>query len=295
MSHLFSTLRANGTGPGNTHVLSNPKSGIFNSPTQLSGLFLWMDASDLSTLSFQSDGRVGYWADKGPYKLDFIGPGSLAPTYLNAASSAGGRPCVKFNYQYMQNINGNYFNNIQTPYTIFFIGKIITEGTYTTVISAASNDVYRRRLDFAVDGFYTRNSIFIGQGYNNGDTTAHRTLLPNDITGYSLFCAQLISTGSANFYADNTVVPVSGTALPYTFTGVTPSNVYLGSSAGFGYYATEATPNTEFTEIILYNRTLSTSEINKIQKYAANKYGNTAITGNNSLIPFLDSFNSLIK
>ena len=273
MSHLFSISGVNGTGPGVTHILSSTKTGSeLSSPTGIADVFLWMDASDLSTLTTGAGGAVSYWRDKGPYGLHFQQSSiNSQPTYLSAANSVGGNQCIRFtangvygdpNANYLYNISGSYFNNIQGIYTVFFFGKGINN-TICEPLSMNSYDTFRRKISPGLYG----STIWLGQG--PGDQYQVSQTIPQTFDNYRFFCWAPTSNTSMDFYYDNGVSTFTNEN--FQFNGTTPSNMYMGGSVGFGYNA-EMTINTEFNEIILYNRQLSSTEINSVKKYLDRKY-----------------------
>jgi hypothetical protein len=262
-----------------SNIVTTSYKNIVDSLTAVSGLFLWNDASDLNTIKYHStSGKISAWNDKSGGNRHFIQPNTgNQPSYLTSGSSVGGRPAVHFqssNQTYMQNIASDDFNSIQSGFTFFTVMHLNSDGY--TIISQSSNNTLRRRFDFG--GGSNGMTILHGPGDGYSTTFTNST----NLNSKSLFVWVAKDTSTVDFYIDTVKNTVNNVNLQ--FTGTTTSNLFMGDSQGFDYYI-EATTDSEFTEVALFNRTLENFEIIQIENYFIKKYSNISI----SILPYNNS------
>lgn len=247
-------------------------------PKTISNLFLWLDATDSATVLNSSNAScsngdlVAKWKDKSGFARDFEGIGSNNnPPFVSAAGSTGGRKAVRFhatatyydpNAKFLRNTKRADFNSISTPWTMFAVCRVINT-THLAFLNMSSDNAMRRKLNISL----SNTNIYALQGPSDSYIG---TANVGTLTTKKIFGVVLKTTSSVDFYADSTKYSSSGL---FQFTGTTAANLFLGKSAfqeGTTYNA-EATHNTELSELVLYDRTLTDSEIQKLLDYFNNK------------------------
>lgn len=266
-------LNRNNTGSGKLITSSSSFS-----PLSIGNLFLWLDASDSSTVLNASNNPcsnnelVATWKDKSGFARDFQGVATNNnPPFVSAAGSTGERRAVRFhatatyfdaNAKFLRNTKRTDFNNIQTAWSIFVVCRIINT-THLTFLNMSSDHVMRRKLNISASG----TTMYALQG--PGDQYQGSANL-GTLTTKKTFGVVLKTTSSVDFYADGVKSASSGL---FQFTGSTSANLFLGKSAfqENTSYNAEATYNTELSELVFFNRTLTDAEITQLLTYFNNK------------------------
>ncbi|MCF8059998.1 MAG: hypothetical protein K9K67_11925 [Bacteriovoracaceae bacterium] len=233
---------------GNESAIVSSSSWQLPAPGNVSsGLVLWLDAEDTSTL-FQtndcvttpvtSDGDgVGCWKDK-------------SQSGFNATASAGTREPIyetnEFNGKAVIRFDGNNdaldFTNISTIRTVFVVNK-------------SSGTTYQPLLgDATSNNWFTNDNSLLTSGASNfltaGSWRVNKTDVPSPLTTtqngqYSLY--SVVSTG--NVEADHI------------------SSDRKNNGRYFGG---------DYVELIIYNRALSTSEVTQVENYLYSKWFSAA-------------------
>lgn len=230
-------------------------SGVYDesfSPSDIDGLQLWFDASDTATIT-KSSGLVSQWNDKSNNGYSVSGA-TNKPAY--ALTSLNGIGVISFD-----GLNDKLLRS-GVPMSSFFSGT----GTTVFIIKKFNSGVVEFAIGDTVSNTTNRISF---EGGNRAD-------LPNDTT------SKLISTSTTGSWKIFTVNRSTSEVVLY-YDGVEKvraSNSNTLSSAtvqismgvannGFNF------GNVDIAEIIIYNKTLSSLEMNMIGDYLASKWSLT--------------------
>lgn len=244
-------------------------------PTQISGLQLWLDAADASTVTGTSP--VTGWADKSGNNYNLI-VGSGTTTY----TPYGANPSIKLNSSYM------------------YVNKAVNLTQYTMFIAALSQTAVNNQPVFAVkpngniasyngtDGFafYIDSTVpqlrFYASPNLTNTTTAVSISQPPVIASYT-------STSTSVAYSW-----INGTA---GVSNVTGGVTRLSTGQGFAIgaeWSGSAYGNpisiANIYEIIVFNTVLTTTQRQQVEQYLGRKWGigvtNTTVAPGRYLIPF---------
>lgn len=256
-------------------------------PTSLSGLFLWNDAADTSTLGFVSGSttRLSAWIDKSGFSRNFIQDGvtyttgNSYPRYLTANQSQSNRACIAIsaaaqyfdaNALFFVNNKSTDFNAVSSTYTLFVVTKNNSGTNGIKILSKAGNTTPRRLLDTSV-GYNGVNVAAIGQG-GDPDNVSFSVTSPTNLNAYTF---RWNSTTSFDGGQNSRRIPgtIAGTPVFGTNSNPLSLGVAIGfnTSGGINYHA-ESTFNAEICEIILYNRTLTDGEVAIVNTYLISKW-----------------------
>jgi hypothetical protein len=255
----------------------------------VSGAQLWFDGSDLASLS---DGaNVTTWTNKGSLGSGFnlvntTNLGNTAgTTYPPQKSSISGKPCVYFNggtnyVLYFSNWQSNpgstggvyYFDGDSgggtSPQarTIFYVyyttsNVISAFGTYSGNYSTSGYGQNYSNVGFCYNGYYC--IVESSDGFPIGSGTG-----------------QTVSTSSIS-QAGHSQDTGSTVYVWYNRTGGLETRSYSNGAAqthpsGMGYSRGGTLNNGYIFEVIVYGRTLDSSEITTVRNYLGNKYGQNA-------------------
>jgi prepilin-type N-terminal cleavage/methylation domain-containing protein len=274
----------------NTFRLQSAQTLTLSSPVvSTSGLVLWLEPTmPQSFLDVESvDGsQITKWIDRNPQatvKLSANGSASAGIVYKEQ-SDIYGLPAVAFSGSSSAVLtlnNGSSNIPIITPnsaYTLFVVAKLSDDSSSAlkTVFSNGDSSGW----GYGVSGSQnnrSRNLIFSGSS-DVTSATANATTRPEVISALYAGGAggnlQLFTNGVGN--AGTGEAGTSESLSASTATAITPTSAfYVGNKSS-------AAPWTGLiSEIIIFNRTLSTKERNSIELYLGQKYNiKTATTGN---------------
>ncbi len=233
-------------------ILTSPAYAFL--PTSLSGLTLWLDASDTATIT-QSGGLVSQWNDKS------------ANAY-NATAATTARPTT--GTRTINSLNTLDFNGTTNS-------MILPSGIYS--ISNGANTAFEV---FAPDLTSTLDEIIEASA---SGTKRYRTVLASSAGPAFVFTNRSgNSTGGSISYIADTNTHISGFKYDgsatvtgwmdgsLTATGGSQS-VFTATDANIGsFQGTASFSNGRIAEIIIYNRALSIRETNLVGQYLGNKW-----------------------
>ncbi len=230
-------------------------------PTQINGLNLWLDGSDpLNTSVAPANGTtITTWADKSGNARNATSIGS--PVY-NSSSNAivlnGSTQAFTFSYPGVHPTETGFFVvNMTTPNSYaFFINSPITSG--------------RQLYDYF-------NELYLGQTYIGGvgaTTSSKVTASSNTVLGYSLNSSESFlyfkgspgskGTGFGSFPSESTL-----------YIGYSGEGQFLGGT---------------ISEILIYDKVLTNSERQQVERYLMTKWGIQASLPSQSIIANADAF-----
>lgn len=223
------------------------------SPLNISGLSLWLDASDTDTI-IESGGSVSQWNDKSGNE--------------NHITQATGANQPTTGTRSLNSLNSIDFNG-SSDFMIAPTALNSLSNSENTVFVVMATDVSTNQNIFLGDNSGNTFSISV---WNSGKNTyfnnfytdfSYTTLLNSPSVNVGLK-----SGGIAQLYS-NGEIAIPADAIDFSVSG----NIYIGRNA------TGATSyfNGGLSEVLMYNRALSASEINMVSNYLYAKY---ALSGN---------------
>jgi len=253
----------------------------FDDPTSLSGCQLWLDASDVSTLT-ESAGAVSAWADKSGNGNNFSqATGAEQP--LTNATSLNGKNTIQFD-----GINDNLAAASKAPFN--FLHENGDHFVCVVARTASQNPDALNPLMGSFDSGATeigymmasddrsgssRDQRLLVKAGNTTGTDGYYTLLTSDdaMPLGTAFVASENKSGSATVNA-NTFFMNNDTGAPVT--AVNPATA--GDSADvltLGRLGTLATFHFggDIAEVIIYNRSLTNEERTALNTYLSVKWG----------------------
>lgn len=213
-----------------------PRGAVF-SPTSISGLSVWLDASQLS---LNNNDAVTSWADMSGNGRHFTG--GTANYITNVIN---GKPVIRLN---SSNVLYNT-TNFGRPISVFYVGKQNDTADGRLLSGKANN--------WLMGHWSTKKEQFYAEGWisNNGNGPA------KDSNWHIWICTQ--SNSSAAMYDGLTqcsmTFPGAGTQGPngLVFTG---------------YTGTSEKTNCDIAELLVYNSELSATDREKVTNYLKAKY-----------------------
>ena len=233
-------------------------------PRSISGLALWLDASDSSTLFQNSDGTVpatassdpvGYWADKS-------GNGRHA-----VQATAGSRPTISATAQNGRRVVSNSTDQsflrfdapVGTEITLLYAGKPSTRANSYILGGATSDTGILSR--FSNGGTVRDYEWWNGNG-------SDRVIIATSQASFSLIGLSHQDAGAILAYVNGAQTNTKGTASA-TITGTSLKILGAANTAG------TAPANNEYGEFLLYNRVLTTAERQRVERYLSARWGIT--------------------
>jgi len=228
-----------------------------------SGLAMWLDSTDLSTITLSEGNVVDQWSDKSGNERNATASGSARPTYVT--NSLDGKPVIQFNG------SSNFFS---------FDGTFLAETNYSIFAverrsSGKSNNYYIG----ANDSITLNHNLFLGyrlnarsafsQTSNGWDTpiASFSTAIPR-VNSY-----RFSSSIGKNLHINGvsqTLSAVLGGTPDITANLLSNNNAQIGRNLTSSYYFGD------IAEIIMYDRYLSDSEKSIVETYLMGKYNISA-------------------
>jgi hypothetical protein len=231
-------------------------------PSNITGLTLWLDASNASSLYdaasggsvVSAGGAIGRWQDLSGNALHFTASGSARPTLTGAALN--GKNVVTFNGSSNQLTNSTNIINSPTSSPVCTIIAVVkrTGGTYGGFITSLTDDKSPGMLiESGAIGFRAGGGA-IGAGIVTGSSA---------FTGPSVVSC-VTSAFVPSLYVNKTLL-VAGTG------GYGSSS---STTTAIGTYRTEAANflNGYIAEMVVYNSALSTTDRNSVETWMMAKW-----------------------
>ena len=232
--------------------------GVPFSPTDISGLALWLDASDTSTIT-EVGGSVSQWDDKSGNGYDVTqASGAVQPS--TGLVTVNGRNVLSF-------VLGDFLSNAS---------GVITGSTNRTIFGVVndppatptgSNDVvFGLGVNSNGQAFYGTTEVAIRVW---GGNTIYDSGVPS--SGPSIIAWGLNGTTVSDLFARANGVALGVTSVSFPTRVINtqaPTNIGQGPTASQNYEG-------DIAEILMYDSALSGTDIDKVEQYLANKWGVT--------------------
>jgi hypothetical protein len=238
------------------------------SPTNYSGLALWLDAADSNTISFSSGTNVSGWNDKSGNGRNFT-VASGAPTFNSTEKAVSFVATGSVTSDTM--ISSSSITITQNISSIFVVSRIPTnpQGNFQYILNVGNGTDNSFRTNFTSPPVIHPNQSFIGSNntfYYSGNPVVNTG---TDTPTYSATTRFILD----GVYANTT-----------TTTQITLSSIGF---IGGGYRSLNGFIN----EVLIYNSVLTTTQRQQIEGYLAYKWGLQASLPaghpyNTSLVPF---------
>jgi len=224
------------------------------SPRNISGVALWLDAADQSSMTL-SGSNVTQWNDKSGNGRNATTPaGTVSPPYLSATREV---QFVETNSNVLRIAQGFGDALVGTTHSIFFIGRRTVASGYHFFLASTANAGGNVLL-------------MIGFRDNNMSTNTYGPEFNSSISTYSspdpvrLYCFEVQSSSLATHILNGTQIGSSS----QNFILNSFANPELGRRYG-------TTPNHTFnlSEMIAFSPALTTSQRQKVEGYLAHKWG----------------------
>ena len=239
-------------------------------PSTIPGLSMWFDAYDDITITTTDGTTVTGWKDKSGNGRDttIVGSGA-APTYLSNGFVVNGQgyPGIKFN-------NGQFLAT--QSFTNPSLGSVLSSNSTDTTAFVVFNDLNTSGMDNAlcgtntgIDGYYgirrnangiNRNYFMFGGSYVIDNFNYVPSIQPQ------LYTFAKTPT-SASFYAYGNLQVTSNTTTTLGTGAGKRFNIGMNESPATAVY------NSYISEVIIYNRALSTAERQQVEGYLAQTWG----------------------
>ena len=257
-----------GTSPASTASASaTPVAGFTR--TTISGLQLWLDAADSTTVT-QSSNLISAWTDKSTNSYSMIQANSAArPTYVaNSLNSKSGIQLSTTSYLYQLSTNmPNYTTS--TSMTLYVMMKtptaaaggswyLISTNWFNNNFASVANGT--SRYHFSLYNSTTAGCTLYANGASAVTGTALAINGTNAIVGFS------VSSTNSTMSVNGTVTTGTGYTLPSS-TGATDT-VYIGDTRG-----SSTVSNQVIYEMLGFNTQLSLANRQFVEGYLAWKWG----------------------
>lgn len=232
--------------------------GVNWSPLSISGLAVWLDASDAATIT-SSSGAISQWNDKSGNANHFVqATGAAKPT--TGINSTNGLNVVTFDGGDLMTCSASSaaVSADWTLFSVFYPDAVsATEGQIVT--SHNGQQVYQFRHTTSMESF-----AFSTTGQGGGTQTATKTGVT--ATTWRMGCARNVSASTLSSFLDG----VEGTPATYAFacTSSGTTTLTLGAYTGGSNYFSGRQ-----AEFLQYNSALSVSNRQAVEVYLRNKWG----------------------
>ena len=214
------------------------------------GLVLWLDAADDSTFSYSSGTSVSQWRDKSG--LNNHSSQATVGSQPSRSTFQNSRKTITFDGT-NDFLDGASALTIANGYTAFTIVKSSATGErdiITSTPAAQSTDIY----------LYQQASTGRFGNWSNVYTSN-----PISLNVWYLFSTNVSSVGSETLYLNGSSQASNSRSLTNT-RGYRVGAYYTGSSSG-EYWSGE------IAEILIFNRSLSSTEMKQVHTYLGQKWG----------------------
>ena len=255
-------------------------------PRTIPGIGLWLDASDLSTITLNGS-NVSEWRDKSGAGAPAAAQGFAANQPARNASGINGRGSVDFDgteslvfgsstaaFNYLHNSTGSTLfivwkpDATSDPNSIRYLLNNTNNATANTGISLFFDD--RSSVPRNNRIFYSVNRGVSGQPTSSFVTNNDFVVAANAFFVFSAVADNANATAASRLflYHNGTSSGVTNTWANAAATGNAPLNLTIGNFGGGGAPASIA-------EILFYQGVLGTAARQTVERYLGKKYGIT--------------------
>ena len=263
--------------------------------TSISGLSVWLDGSDASTLFKDAAGttqvsangdQVALWRDKSGnnnHAVAWVGSTPSVPTYTTSA--LGGKSALTFNGSQGLS-NGTYaWSSSVNIFAVVSANSWSSANGYTYVLTSAEPNYAGIALTgSAYDGWNANEVLAFGNNWPSPASPRVNAPFGTLSNGQ----AAILDVSLSSTVAD---IALNGSLLTPTYQSLGAS---LSSRTGFnvaGNALGEQAWQGNIAELVIFNRVLSDSEANEVGSYLQDKYG---ITGAYAIVPEPSSLGLLL-
>jgi hypothetical protein len=278
-AYVFRVAAVNGVGVGAYSAASSSVTPAEFAPSAISGLQLWLDASDAGTLFdatsggslVAADGAVARWQDKSGNSRHFT-QSTSGSRPLRKVSQQNGKDTLLFDGTNDFLSGGNYLDVNTGGITAFVVHKRNATGATHELLTKSDNSGL---------GWFFRHSsadklsAFLQQTEGNGSSRASTNTVAASsyIVAAMWFAAGAFQSiaysrnGTALAMANAVAEGGSGAQTPPNTTGV----MLIGTQLYDGLYYNHA--NANIAEIIIYDTALSDANRSAVESYLMTKWG----------------------
>lgn len=234
---------------------------MITAPTQISGLQVWLDASDTTTLFQLSGGTtavgdgnpVGYWGDKSGNNRHFLnnaGTTASRPTYVSSLST------IRFDG--VNDYLSSFFNVTYTAQTVFVVVSKrvqVTAARIYTQVSTGTDNAATGHFIPCVDNAAGQLASYSAGNYRSLVST-------RSLSTFDVFTSWFSSTSAVNFINGSSGT-YAGLTLNYS---VTLSRLGAQATNPSAYF------NGDISEVVVYNRALTNAEREDVEYYLSRKW-----------------------
>jgi hypothetical protein len=247
-----------------------------NHPLQINDLHFHLQAETIS--NFANEPNVTEWIDNSPNNAlaTSVGGNSVVDSGFNPSwnkTALLGKPAVIFNgSQVLSKINAPYTGLTSNAFTIFLVNYRIdtTGGGYQVPLTIGPIASLGKAFIYQNDGAGECGNAYHFSLYDGGNCYASSNVgfsVPNEFRLFSLLYNE--SAAIANPFVWNDSGFVGANSIPFTFTIPSGTDgIFVGASNSVADKGFKG----GISEIIYYNRLLSTTESNSVRCYLSSKY-----------------------
>ena len=244
---LVTATNGDGSASQDSNNLTGAAAGF--DPASISGLVLWLDASDTSTITHVG-GSVSQWSDKsGNGNHATQASGALQPQ--TGVNTLNGRNVVNFNSQYLEQLNIDC-----NDATFFIVGRATTLGS-----TVYDRPFIGHRRNVVRDQHFTVNA----RGLGIYDNTQYAVTVTGD-TNWHLYQANA-ATALKQFFRDGTSLGSRVGTIVWNDIGIA-----IGKEMPVPTVTTNPLIG-DIAEIAIYQRILSSDEKLELETYYKSKWG----------------------
>jgi fibronectin type 3 domain-containing protein len=246
------------------HALQNPGGLPSN------GRIITLTADDLGYLLFNGE-AVTHWPDALGNPIAASAQSANAPTFV--ASAIAGRGAVRFDGQNDHLSLPGGFEDFSTGMTLFVVARPTSVQAGSKLV-LLGNGAGQGNVALGRNGSGAGLQYFTNDGAGNyGWFGTANALASNEAALYAV-----VQSGGAVNSLVTATVSKNGEVVGSDSVYVPPVGPRVVNYIGRSYWASDGYFAGDISEIIVYNRTLSTAEQTAVSSYLANKYDLTIVT-----------------
>lgn len=238
---------------GNMSKLLNLLNKQKFTPLRLGNLELWLDGSDINTITKDGSNLISQWNDKsGNASHTTQTIGSNQPTY--AASGQNRKSIITFDGGDFLTMPSATYTIPNNNNTIFIVLKHGVSTTNDRIINMEESGASKYSVEYKADGTIAYHNSATGTAVSATLTETNFTIVTSYLSGTTQSIAVNGGTATTNA-SGNTGATITAAAIGGNATGT--GQLLEGSIA----------------EIIIYTRALPAVEIKLVNRYLSNKWG----------------------